>query len=149
MKKLVSLLMVALLLQTFVFASGREYKVTEAKVLSEKNITITGNKAEMWHYGGYIGFTSVDLTGINSVIIKGTYNDKNGNSGDTVAVRLDSPTGKILGYVHINKGSIYRLAKKRLERLFHSINHIYTSMPRQSRVIPSLYYVFELRHILI
>lgn len=52
-------------------------------------------------------------------------------------------------YVHINKGSIYRLAKKRLERLFHSINHIYTSMPRQSRVIPSLYYVFELRHILI
>lgn len=52
-------------------------------------------------------------------------------------------------YVHINKGSIYRLANRRLERLFHSINHIYTSMPRQSRVIPSLYYVFELRHILI
>lgn len=104
MKKLVSLLMVALLLQTFVFASGREYKVTEAKVLSEKNITITGTKAEMWHYGGYIGFASVDLTGINSVIVKGTYSDKNGNSGDTVAVRLDSPTGKILGYVHINKG---------------------------------------------
>ena len=50
-------------------------------------------------------------------------------------------------YVHINKSSFYRLANKRLERLFHSINHIYTSMPRQGWVIPSLYYVFELRHI--
>ena len=52
-------------------------------------------------------------------------------------------------HIPINKSSSYRLANRRLERLFHSINHIYTSMPRQSRVIPSLYYVFELRHILI
>ena len=52
-------------------------------------------------------------------------------------------------HILLNKGSAYRLVEKRLERLFHSINHIYTSLPRQSWAVSSLHYVFELRRILI
>ena len=104
MKKIVSLLLAGVLLQSAAFAASKEYKVTEADFLSEKSISVNGTKVEKWHYGGYMGFSDVDLTGVNSVVIKGSYSDKNGNSGDSVAVRLDSPVGKILGYVHINKG---------------------------------------------
>ena len=47
------------------------------------------------------------------------------------------------------KGSAYRVAKKRLEMLSHTINLVYTSLPFQSWEVPSDHYVFGMRHILI
>ena len=47
------------------------------------------------------------------------------------------------------KESTYRAAKKHLDILFHTINHVYTSLPYQSWTISSDHYVFGMRHILI
>jgi hypothetical protein len=47
------------------------------------------------------------------------------------------------------KSSAYRAAKKRLEMLSQTINRVYTSLPYQSWAVPSDYYVFGMRHILI
>lgn len=52
-------------------------------------------------------------------------------------------------HVFPGKVSAYRMAKKHLDILSHSIYRIYTSLPRQSWAVSSLHYVFELRHILI
>lgn len=52
-------------------------------------------------------------------------------------------------HVLLNKSTLYRSTQKRLELLCHSTYRIYTSLPRQSWTVPSLHYVFELRHILI
>ena len=49
----------------------------------------------------------------------------------------------------LGKSSAYRAAKKRLDILFHTINHVYTSLPYQSWAISSEHYVFGMRHILI
>ena len=49
----------------------------------------------------------------------------------------------------LGKSSAYRAAKKRLDILFHTINHVYTSLPYQSWTISSDHYVFGMRHILI
>ena len=49
----------------------------------------------------------------------------------------------------LGKSSAYRAAKKRLDVLFHTINHVYTSLPCQSWAISSDHYVFGMRHILI
>ena len=49
----------------------------------------------------------------------------------------------------LGKSSAYRAAKKRLDVLFHTINHVYTSLPYQSWTISSDHYVFGMRHILI
>ena len=47
------------------------------------------------------------------------------------------------------KSSAYRAAKKRLEMLLHTINHVYTSLPCQSWPVASDHYIFGLRRILI
>ena len=47
------------------------------------------------------------------------------------------------------KESTYRAAKKHLDILFHTINHVYTSLPCQSWAISSDHYIFGMRHILI
>ena len=47
------------------------------------------------------------------------------------------------------KESTYRAAKKHLDILFHTINHVYTSLPYQSWSVSSDHYVFGMRHILI
>lgn len=52
-------------------------------------------------------------------------------------------------YVLNGKGMVYRMAKKHIDILYHSINRIYTSLPCQSWSVPSLHYVFGMRHILI
>ncbi len=105
MKKILALILaLIMILPTAVFAADKEYKPKDVAAKSEANVEVTNDVIKKWHYGGYIGFEGVDLTGINSVILKGTYTDKNGNNGDTISVRLDSPTGKTIGYVHINKG---------------------------------------------
>lgn len=52
-------------------------------------------------------------------------------------------------YVLSGKGTAYRMANKHIDILFHSINRIYTSLPCQSWSVPSLHYVFGMRHILI
>lgn len=49
----------------------------------------------------------------------------------------------------LNNSSVYRLNKKRIELLFHTIHRIYNSLPRQSWSVSSYHYVFGLRHILI
>ena len=49
----------------------------------------------------------------------------------------------------LGKSSAYRAAKKRLDVLFHTINHDYTSLPYQSWAISSDHYIFGMRHILI
>ena len=49
----------------------------------------------------------------------------------------------------LGKSSAYRAAKKRLDVLFHTINHVYTSLPYQSWAISSDHYIFGMRHILI
>ena len=49
----------------------------------------------------------------------------------------------------MGKSSAYRAAKKRLEMLSQTINRVYTSLPYQSWAVPSDYYVFGMRHILI
>lgn len=51
--------------------------------------------------------------------------------------------------IHINKSSLDRFHKKRIELLFHTIHRIYNSLPRQSWSVSSYHYVFGLRHILI
>ena len=56
------------------------------------------------------------------------------------------------GSVHLwtfVKGADYRVAKKRLELLFHSFKRTYTSLPCQSWPVASDHYVFGMRRILI
>ncbi|MDO5479542.1 MAG: hypothetical protein Q4G23_10320, partial [Clostridia bacterium] len=92
MKKILALILaLIMILPTAVFAADKEYKPNDVADKSEANVEVTGDAIKKWHFGGYIGFKDVDLTGINSVILKGTYTDKNGNNGDTLSVRLDSP----------------------------------------------------------
>ena len=105
MKKiLAALIILAMIVPTTAFAAELEFTGKDAAYVSEGNVTVAATSFSKWHFGGYVGFKDVDLTGVNSVILKGTYTDKNGNNGDTLSVRLDSPTGKVIGYVHINKG---------------------------------------------
>ena len=47
------------------------------------------------------------------------------------------------------KSSAYRAARRRLDTLSHTINHVYTSLPCQSWAVPSDHYVFGMRRILI
>lgn len=49
----------------------------------------------------------------------------------------------------LGKGAAYRAAKRRLEILFHTINHSYTSLPFLSWAVSSDHYIFGLRRILI
>ena len=104
MKKiLAALIILAMIVPTTAFAAELEFTGKDAAYVSEGNVTVAATSFSKWHFGGYVGFKDVDLTGVNSVILKGTYTDKNGNNGDTLSVRLDSPTGKVIGYVHINR----------------------------------------------
>ena len=52
-------------------------------------------------------------------------------------------------YVLCGKTIAYRMAKKHIDILFHSINRIYTSLPCQSWSVSSEHYIFGMRHILI
>ena len=52
-------------------------------------------------------------------------------------------------YLSLGKNSAYQSARKCLERLFHSINQTYTSLPFQSWSVSSDHYVFGMRRILI
>ncbi len=51
----------------------------------------------------YIGFDNVDLTGMNSVQITANVSLYNYGDGDLIQVRLDSPKGKLLGYVDLDR----------------------------------------------
>ena len=52
-------------------------------------------------------------------------------------------------YLSLGKNSAYQSARKCLERLFHSINQTYTSLPFQSWPVASDHYIFGMRRILI
>ncbi|MBR5205118.1 MAG: hypothetical protein IKW32_07935 [Bacteroidaceae bacterium] len=52
-------------------------------------------------------------------------------------------------YLSLGKNSAYQSARKCLERLFHSINQTYTSLPFQSWSVSSDHYIFGMRRILI
>ena len=52
-------------------------------------------------------------------------------------------------YLSLGKKTAHQGALKRLERLFHSINQTYTSLPFQSWSVASDHYVFGMRRILI
>ena len=52
-------------------------------------------------------------------------------------------------YLSVGKNSAYQSARKCLERLFHSINQTYTSLPFQSWSVSSDHYIFGMRRILI
>ena len=54
-----------------------------------------------------------------------------------------------LQYLSLGKNSAYQSARKCLERLFHSINQTYTSLPFQSWSVSSDHYIFGMRRILI
>ena len=77
MKKILALILaLIMILPTAVFAADKEYKPNDVADKSEANVEVTGDAIKKWHFGGYIGFKDVDLTGVNSVILKGTYTDK-------------------------------------------------------------------------
>ena len=52
-------------------------------------------------------------------------------------------------YLSLGRNSAHQCARKRLERLFHSINQAYTSLPFQSWLVASDHYIFGMRRILI
>lgn len=54
---------------------------------------------------GHIGFKEVDLTGAKSIIIKATNNLSDGYDGEWLQIRIDSHSGEMIGYVHIDKHS--------------------------------------------
>ncbi len=51
--------------------------------------------------GGYIGFTGLDLTGIRQLEIAASANRRENQVGGEIEIRLDSPTGEILGTTKI------------------------------------------------
>jgi len=50
---------------------------------------------------GYIGFKKLDLTGIRQIEIKTITSVRENNPGGTIEIRLDSPTGELLGKTQV------------------------------------------------
>jgi cytochrome c len=51
--------------------------------------------------GGYVAFNDIDLSGIRQIQFNASASARNGNVGGTIEVRLDSPTGELLGEVEV------------------------------------------------
>jgi cytochrome c len=50
---------------------------------------------------GHIGFKKIDMTGIKQLELTATAVDRTGNTGGNIEVRLDSPTGELLGQIEV------------------------------------------------
>jgi len=50
---------------------------------------------------GYIGYKNIDLTDIKQVAVNATANPSQGFAGGVIEIRLDSPTGQLLGQTEI------------------------------------------------
>jgi cytochrome c len=56
---------------------------------------------------GYIGFNQLDLTGVKELELSASANPEEGYAGGTIEVRLDQPTGKLLGSASIEAVNPY------------------------------------------
>ncbi len=65
-------------------------KGTQLTITPMRSFSMVGNNA-------YLAYNNVDLTDINEVEITGQAQTRVGASGGVVEVRLDSPTGKVIG----------------------------------------------------
>ena len=104
MKKILALLTILCLTASlFAFninAEGLTKNVTDAEDrgtarFNQDGYAIIEDKA-------YLGFKSIDMTGIKSVTIEASCLLPYGSNGDAVKVKADDPEGEILGYVLVN-----------------------------------------------
>ncbi len=104
MKKISALLLTLAMLLSFAtvsFASEKALNPTQPDIKSESGTNVTAEGIAL-SKNGYIGFKGVDLTGIKSVKIEAKCVMPYGSNGDAIAIRLDSPKAKAIGYVVIN-----------------------------------------------
>jgi len=52
--------------------------------------------------GSYLGFKSIDLTGIDKLELNASAQAREGSVGGTIEIRLDSPTGTLVGEEKVN-----------------------------------------------
>ncbi len=104
MKKILALLLTLAMLLSFAtvsFASEKVLNPASAELRSDGAVSISESGAAL-SKNGYIGFKNVDLSGIKSVKIEAACQMPYGSNGDAVAIRLDSPKARAIGYVVIN-----------------------------------------------
>ena len=104
MKKILAMLLTLLMLLSFVtvsFASEKALNPETPDIKSESGTNVTSEGAAL-SKNGYICFKNVDLSGIKSVKIEATCRMPYGSNGDAIAIRLDSPKARAIGYVVIN-----------------------------------------------
>ncbi len=104
MKRFLCLAFAVLLMlgQTSVMAEG-ETVLLPAEADFQNGVTVKDNTVTGFAKGEYIGFSDVDLTGINSVKITGKFNLGVGN-GETIRIKIDDPkAGEEIGFVVISE----------------------------------------------
>ncbi len=67
----------------------------------EKEIMFVVSENLIPKNNGYIGFKNLDLTGIKQLELNATANPKQGFTGGTIEIRLDGPTGELLGQAEV------------------------------------------------
>jgi cytochrome c len=77
-------------------ATAEIVKGAEVEVNSRQGTTAIGASPN-----GYIGFKKIDMTGIKQLEVTATATDRTGNTGGNIEVRLDSPTGELLGQTEV------------------------------------------------
>ena len=87
---------------TGVSAAQKTVSFSAAPVKSASGFSASGDEVSL-NMGGYVGFSGVDLTGINSVIVKAKCSMPYGSNGETLVIVIDDPVnGDDIGYVIIN-----------------------------------------------
>ncbi len=81
-------------------AAGNERNALSADFISE-GTSKTETGVRMREPYSYVGFKSVNMTGMNSISVKATCSLAGDSDGDKIQVRIDSDKGRLLGYVDI------------------------------------------------
>lgn len=103
MKKGIAAGLVILLAFSLVLPMYAAENTVSALLASEvKNAEKSASGYYLTSPGAYIAFDGMDLSGIKSVTLTTTNVMSEGNDGDYIAVRADSPTGEVLGYVDVD-----------------------------------------------
>ncbi|MDP4133567.1 MAG: stalk domain-containing protein [Bacillota bacterium] len=107
MKKILCALLTVLMVMSMItvcFAEGKTYSMAEVAFKSDSKVTVSGDAAYEFTYGGYIGFKDVDMTGIKSIKLTGSCTLPGGANSDTFSVRVDDPVkGDSVAYVTVCK----------------------------------------------
>lgn len=104
MKKIISLLLGLCILSSFLICFAEDGILYPADADFKKGVEVKDGAATTFDKGNYIGFADVDLTGMNSVEVKGSAFLRGWTNGASLKIVLDNPKmGEQIGTIVVSE----------------------------------------------